>query len=167
MAKIKGIELKSINTYVTPEDHLVFSANIYMDNKKVGEAYDDGWGGDTSYRFYKEGVKEEIISRAKDFYNDNPEMFCNINEEDYMYLDNIIDDLSQLKYLEKIAKKDTKKGQKFLVYVQTELNNFNNGDILTCSNWNDNVKNKVVKNIEEKNEKIIKLYVFEDGKVDL
>jgi|GEM_PF-4794825 len=106
MAKIKGIQLKAVN-YFRGHDGYGVSANLYLDNKKIGEILDDGWGGGFQIHIEQKEKEEILKERVKRYFDENPSEFPEVEI--------FLDDLLNLSNLEKDWKKMVKDGLPILV----------------------------------------------------
>lgn len=100
MAKIKGIEVKALKMFRSRNGY-GFEANIYLNNKKIGNAYDEGVGGEMTIRILPE-YREDFSTIVSDYYNENPSTFDGE--------DSFIEELIALKENENSFKKLIKKG---------------------------------------------------------
>lgn len=107
MATIKGIGFKALKSFQTG-DGVGFSANLYMDNKKVGFAQDQGCGGEVEFHILKPEDRAEYSKRVQEYYKENPAEMD--NEYDF------INELYEITETEKQFKKNAKKG--FPIIIQ-------------------------------------------------
>lgn len=73
MAKINGIELKAVKNFEGMEGY-GFSANIYMDGKKVGTIMDRADGGCYYYSFTSKENEKQIMERVKSYFTVHPQL---------------------------------------------------------------------------------------------
>lgn len=78
MASVNGVSLKAIKTFEGAEG-MGFTANIYIDGKKVGFVRDDAWGGSYDYDFSNDDGEKLLTARAKEWYDRYP-------EDDFMFV---------------------------------------------------------------------------------
>ena len=72
MVSINGISLKSVRTFEGAEG-TGFSANIFIDGKKIGSVLDDAWGGSYVYNYDSKEGEDLLYSRLKEWYDKHPE----------------------------------------------------------------------------------------------
>ena len=116
MATIKGIGMKAVKTFKT-WDGVGFTANLYMDNKKIGIAQDEGHGGEVEFHILKPEHREEYSRRVKEYYEENPSSMN--NEYDF------INELYEAWETEKTFKSNTKKG--FPITIQMSFHKRTDG----------------------------------------
>lgn len=78
MASTKGVSLKAIKTFEGCEG-TGFSANMYVDGKKIGSVTDSAYGGQMDFFFDSKEGEKLFETRVKAYVDDYP-------EEDWMYL---------------------------------------------------------------------------------
>jgi hypothetical protein len=107
------IELKNVHfSERMSEETNAFTADLYINGKKVGEASNRGQGGPTDYF----GITKEdkaLIAEAEAYCQQLPEHRFTIGDEEHLYknsLEDVIDDLLT-KYLEA---KDQKKNERLM-----------------------------------------------------
>lgn len=111
MAKINGVEIKAIKTFIDHEGAEVAQANVYINGKKVGFWSQDSWGGPDNYY----GIEDIIIEKAKLFKEG-----CPSNAKYYDFQndpDIFMNHLLQLAEDEKLFKKYIKDGFSTLLIV--------------------------------------------------
>lgn len=101
MAKINGVEMKAIKTFVDHEGAQIAQANIYLNGKKLGLWSQDAWGGPDHY----DGFEDVIIDRAKAFKDGCP--------KDAKYYDFLDDPDIFMSYLLELSE-DEKRYKKYL-----------------------------------------------------
>lgn len=109
MASIKGIQLKALKMYQTPSG-TDFSANLYIDNKKVGQTVDVGDGGPIRIHFDKPEAQGVFEERMKTYFEENP---TDVDGED-----DFIVELIHLFEAEQMYKKNVKKDAHILITMQ-------------------------------------------------
>lgn len=121
MASIKKITLKSIKHW-KGHDWQGTEADIYLDNKKIGHYYDDGWGGPPSIEFGDDGTAgsgkeanarygktaqeraEEVNGIVAEYFKERPDSIILDGLSEFFY------DLIDLCDSERTFKKAMKKG---------------------------------------------------------
>ena len=111
MASIKGVTLKAIKSF-NGHDGQGFNANIYLDNKKIGEISDDGWGGGYQYDFNNKMNEAVFKERMKAYFNEYPSEF----EE----MDIFIYDILSLVGYEQAWKKAVKGKRPLLIVLESK-----------------------------------------------
>ena len=126
MAKILGVQLKSRKTWEAREG-LGCTANIYMDNKKIGTFYDAGDGGCVDINIDTPEARNELARRAKKYFEKYPFDTTGLDEtkldgktfeEKYNFLvdtESFINEVDALYEREQFWKKQVKKGFKILL----------------------------------------------------
>jgi hypothetical protein len=105
MAKIAGIELKAVKQFVG-HDGYGFEATVYMDGKRIGHAFDGAYGGEIELRIDRP-FDEEYTKRAAAYFAKNPTVYA---ENVYAQRTWLLEELLRLKEIEKVFKKNIKKG---------------------------------------------------------
>lgn len=111
MAKINGVELKAIKSFLDHEGMQIHQGNVYIDGKKAGFFTNDSWGGPNTYNFdqsifsdkikdFQKGFTDEY--KYKEFYDD-PDIF--------------IETLLEFNARQKEYKKAVKKGYSNMILV--------------------------------------------------
>lgn len=108
MASINGVQLKAIKHFETTRG-VGFTASIYIDNKKVGIASDEGRGGMVDTHFVKHENAALFSERAKAYYESNPSVMES-NEQ-------FIEELLHFAEEELTFKKNEKKGFPILIVM--------------------------------------------------
>lgn len=130
MAKIKGIQLKAVKSFETM-DGFAISANVYLNNKKVGEIIDEGNGGGMYGHFNGPKIEEELATIVKKFYEENPRYFIIKPKNNLGWIIEFIEsELLELHDIEKEFKKNSKKGFGIMLFLSTHSrmeDPFNNG----------------------------------------
>lgn len=134
MASINGIQLKAIKTTRGMEG-TGFTANIYLDGKKVGEVFDTADGGCYNYSYCDNEKKQKVIERIKEHFEKHPPVdtfkvystpienidMGNLPREAYSDMlepdDCFFSELYVLNLREKDYKKNCKKGYPVLVFI--------------------------------------------------
>lgn len=106
MAAIKGVQLKSVKTFESRNGY-GFSANLYINNKKVGVVGDEGRGGETDISIIKKEDRETFYQIVQQYYQENPA------DSNASY--DFVEELLGLSEMEKIFKNNLKKGFTALV----------------------------------------------------
>ena len=110
MAKINGIEVKSVKSYVGHEG-LCYQGNVYKNGKKLGFWSQDGHGGPDDFDF-DESLLDEACSNFKEgFPDDYPYKEFSDSKEVFMH------ELVELKNTEKDCNKEFKKGYPAIYYM--------------------------------------------------
>jgi len=110
-----NIELKNIKIAEhLSEETTAFTADIFVNGKKVGYARNDGRGGCTDYNRYPGDGNMEVIKQAEEFCKTLPQkvyppMFGQPELRIDMNLEEFIDDIIEKKLLEKANAKLKKK----------------------------------------------------------
>ena len=111
MAKINDFQLKGVKMFQGRDGYGV-NANLYYKGKKVAFVLDEGCGGmlDIDYVYVdhskREEISKEIEKEAREYYKRNPKHLLNPK----MQILDLVEDLLKLDYLEKVYKKELKKG---------------------------------------------------------
>lgn len=113
MASIKGYSLKAIKTFLGQEGY-GFSANIYLNKKKIGFVYDNADGGQLSINI-DNALYGDFETAVKKYYVEHPATF----EGEDMF----IEELFALTEQEKDYKKMVKKGYPVFMVVSYEKRN--------------------------------------------
>lgn len=103
MAKINGIEVKNVKTFLDHEGCQIAQGNVYYKGKKLGFWSQDSWGGPDNFDFDTSILKDEVEA-----YKNSGRV-----EEKYKTifdLDILMYNLLKLKDVEKEYKKCVKKG---------------------------------------------------------
>lgn len=109
MAKIKGVELKSITKFKGHEGETLVEGNIYLDGKKIGFFSQDVTGGDPQIDINDENNKNQFHERVIEY-------FKNSKEPSFLHTPIIfLEELAQFSLLEKGYKQWVKKGYYALV----------------------------------------------------
>jgi len=160
MAKIKGIQLKSVKDFVGREGY-GFSANIYLDNKNVGEVLDTANGSGEFEFHYKDKSQTEILARlSKEYFKENPKYMLYFDEkgsersQNEGYISDMVEELKLLTFVEKAYKKYTKQGFPITIFVEFNERNkdimdsdYNSEEafVLGAKVWDDAMKAKLKK----------------------
>ena len=119
------IELRNTKVNLTfSEETTMFHADLYVDNKKVGYAENEGHGGSTNYNWISTNTSsreenQRIIEEAETYCKSLPPIttsFGNLGMNLENYIDEIIDTYVEKKEKEKFFKKIGKTMEKCLVY---------------------------------------------------
>lgn len=113
MAIINGVELKSVKEGYGHERNGL-EASIYLDGKKVGDVYNDGVGGCNGYywgvmkngKFVHNDAEQVITERMDAFYKG-----CSEGIPKFEAIDSFIEQILELKWIEKQFTSMIKKGQ--------------------------------------------------------
>ena len=85
MAKIKGIEIKSLKKFKGREWDENYQGNIYLNGKKIGFWSQDSHGGCDIFDFDDKESREKFIKVVKDYYDSNPyKIYYNMTLEEFM-----------------------------------------------------------------------------------
>ena len=115
MAKIYGVELKNIRKTVGMEGE-GFTANIYLDGKKIGQCADYGDGGEINIYYDDRTVAPLLESRIRTYFDKYPE------EKDFLETTDIfLYKVFSLKEMETMFKKYQKQGYPVMVHVDFPL----------------------------------------------
>lgn len=111
MAKINGVEIKAIKTFIDHEGAEVAQANVYINGKKVGFWSQDSWGGPDNYY----GIEDVITQKAKLFKDGCPSdaRYYDFQDDPDIFMDHLL----RLAEDEKLFKKYTKDGFSTLLIV--------------------------------------------------
>lgn len=118
MAKIFGIQLKAVRSYMTSDGYAVF-ANVYLKNKMVGEIYDEGVGAGLWGSFKSKEIENELIEIVKKYYEKYPTFAINSSRSDFGMLMDFFDDFLLLCDVEKDYKSNCKKGFPITLLLKT------------------------------------------------
>jgi hypothetical protein len=135
MAKVFGVQMKAIKKWES-RDGFGLSANVYLDNKKVGTYFDNGDGSMPDLRLDNYSETLPILKqRAKQYFEKYPvdATGLELDDEDileirYPFLfdeDAFIEEVLRITENEKICKKEFKKG--FKIVVLTDYPTFAKG----------------------------------------
>ena len=104
------VQLKNVKANLSMSDEtLCFSASIYIDGKKVGEAMNHGCGGPTEYHFTDHTILESFEAYAKGLPSETIEiegqepLTMEMNGENL--IDTLIDEYMEAQEKKKMAKK--------------------------------------------------------------
>lgn len=144
MAKMYGVEIKSMRTFIGHEGECA-QGNVYYNGKLLGFWSQDAWGGPDRFDF-----DEHLIDEAVEKYK----LFLPKDNILFQFVDAacLLDEIVQLSYMEKKFKKYTAKGYHTVVKVDNGM-----GYSLGAFNYtNDRDINKYVNNLigKMKNPKI-------------
>ncbi|KAI4453244.1 s-adenosylmethionine synthetase [Holotrichia oblita] len=105
MAKIKGYELKKVETWTGREGYGL-NADIYCDGKKVGAVTDDASGGEVDLEFVSQPEKDKINEAAEKYFKETNDY------EEYkdVLIEEFINAILDLRQAEKEYKKFLSKG---------------------------------------------------------
>lgn len=116
MANIKGVELKGTKK-TSGREGCGFTANVYLNNKKVGDVADYGDGSICLSINMKKEDENKAKEIAKSYYTQCPKWGVKV-EDDYI-LNDFFRELYELKENETVYKKQVKKGfDKMLILSQ-------------------------------------------------
>ena len=125
MARIYGVQMKAIKQWEA-RDGIGTSANIYIDNKKVGTFYDAGDGGCVDINIDTAEARQKLEERTKKYFENFPfdktgiekKGFTGDFDKKYSFLTNseaFLEEVYNLQNNENFFKKNVKKGFKMLV----------------------------------------------------
>lgn len=151
MAKIKNIEVKSLNYYPTRRG-VSFSGNIYYKNKKVGTFDNNGNGEETNVFIQNPEVRNELFLIAKDYYSKNPIFYSPDYDDRSLLIELIEGELLTLQENENSFKKNLKNGFPITLYLMSHFreedpylgtNDCKLPEIIGVKVWNEKVKEKI------------------------
>ena len=146
MAKIFGVEVKSVKNIVDHEGCLIHAGDIFLDGKKIGSWADDYMAGPADYNVPDTDYKV-LVERANRFYdiyawNDGKtERDASIFKGDP---DILISALIELKEQEKEFKKCLKKGYKSMIVISGPYGQYSYWYInAVYSDWDSRFKQQI------------------------
>lgn len=151
MAKIMGLELKGVKTFMGMEGYGL-NANLYLNGKKVAFVLDEGNGGELSISFTDNTKRDEVFAIAQKYYEKYPKFM--LSDNNWAKLNELIEELYALYETEKYFKKQSKKGYSAVVevhYIKRMDDFFKNYDpkkkdcMLAFAKWDDNAKEQLLK----------------------
>jgi len=107
MAKIKGIQLKAMKLNFG-HDGTGLKGNVYMDNKRIGEILDEGFGG---------GMEIDIMDTKVDEFKKRVDTYIAQNEIILSPSEHFIEELAKLSWMEKTYKQFVKGGCPILLHM--------------------------------------------------
>lgn len=110
MAKIKGYELKKVETWTGREGYGL-NADIHLAGKKIGRIEDDAGGGEVDLEFISPQEKEKINVAATAYFKETGKA----EEYDGVIIEEFINAIFDLKETEKHYKRMAKKGLQVMV----------------------------------------------------
>lgn len=119
MAKIYGMELKSVKDFEGKQGN-GFSANLYLNGKKMATCLDEANGGQLEITFETKLSKEklkDLYTTVNKYYEDYPKYIIS-DANDYGKLLEMVEEIYSLKENENHFKKQVKKGAKGIVEVR-------------------------------------------------
>ena len=105
MAKINNFQVKGIKIFEGRGGYGL-NANLYYKGKKVAFVLDEGNGGQLDIRFNSREIEEEAEKEAREYYKRNPKYLLYPK----MQIGDLVEELVELSDIEKVYKKQTKKG---------------------------------------------------------
>jgi hypothetical protein len=117
MAKIMGLELKAVKTFLG-SDGYGLNANLYLNGKKVAFVLDEGRGGESEVTFTDKSKEDEVFAIAQRYYEKYPKFLLHDNKWAKLY--ELLEELYALYETEKYFKKQSKKG--YLAVVEVRYN---------------------------------------------
>lgn len=117
MAKIMGLELKAVKTFLG-SDGYGLNANLHLNGKKVAFVLYEGRGGELEVTFTDKLKEDEIFAIAQRYYEKYPKFFLHDNKWARLY--ELFEELYALYEIEKYFKKQSKKG--YLTVVEVRYN---------------------------------------------
>ena len=109
------VQLKNIKTNLTfSEETIMFNADLYIDNKKIGYCNNDGRGGNTNY-YGNTKEDYQIISECEEYFKSLPKKKHTVDGNNYEFnqtLESEIDDIISKYVDDKEKKKFQKKIEK-------------------------------------------------------
>lgn len=149
MAKIYNVQLKAIKSHMTSDGYATY-ANVYLDNKLVGEIYDDGVGAGMWAHFKSKEIEEKLADIARRFYKNFPTYVINESRSDFgMIIDFLEEEVLFLTELEKHFKNNVKKGFPITLVLKTHTreenpfairDTYSSPEILAAKKWNKEVE---------------------------
>lgn len=115
MAKIMGLELKAVKTFLG-SDGYGLNANLYLNGKKVAFVLDEGNGGELNISFTDNTKRDEVFAIAQKYYEKYPKFM--LSDNNWAKLNELIEELYALYETEKYFKKQSKKGYSAVVEVR-------------------------------------------------
>lgn len=115
MAKIMGLELKSVKTFIGTDGYGL-NANLYYKGKKVAFILDKGNGGPLNIQFMPNVKQEDIFDIAQKYYEKYPKFM--LYDTAWGKLEDFVEELYALYETEKYFKKQVKKGFPIVVEVR-------------------------------------------------
>lgn len=106
MAKIMGLELKAVKTFIG-SDGYGLNANLYYKGKKVAFVLDEGNGGELMVYFADKDKQEKVLAVANRYYEKYPKYL--FHDTDWAKLTELVEELYDLYETEKYFKKSLKK----------------------------------------------------------
>ena len=116
MASIYGVELKKVKTWEGLEG-MGLQANVYINNKCVGQVTDDAYGGDFRYDFDTTELDNKANEYRVKIWNKLPENkdYVHLYKDGLGFTDQFIDEIYTLLIAEKSWKKAQKTQWKHLI----------------------------------------------------
>lgn len=151
MAKIMGLELKAVKTFLG-SDGYGLNANLYFNGKKVAFVLYEGRGGELEVTFTDKSNEDAVFAIAQRYYEKYPKFFLHDNKWAKLY--GLFEELYALYETEKYFKKQSKKGYSAVVevhYIKRMDDFFKNYDpkkkdcMLAFAKWDDNAKEQLLK----------------------
>ena len=109
MAKIYGVEIKTYKGFMGM-DNMAFTANLYMDDSKIGTVSNEGYGGSNNIVFNTEESEKAFRTRVKQYFDKYPHQFASA--------DWFINELLELQEFERLFKEESKKGRGILMVMR-------------------------------------------------
>lgn len=150
MAKIMGLELKAVKTFIG-SDGYGLNANLYYKDKKVAFVLDEGNGGELMVYFADKDKQEKVLAVANRYYEKYPKYL--FHDTDWTKLTELVEELYDLYETEKYFKKSLKKGFSVVVeirYCKRMDNPLDNYDpakqdcMVALKTWNEKVKQDIL-----------------------
>ena len=111
MAKINGVEIKNLKSFLDHEECLCYQGNVYLNGKKLGFWSQDSWGGPDIFSF-----DDALLDDAcNSFYEGTPESHPSrfVFKEKDVFMSKVVD----IKEIEKTCRKLFKGGCPAVYYV--------------------------------------------------
>jgi hypothetical protein len=117
MAKINGVEIKNLKSFVGHEG-ICYQGDVWLDGKKLGFWSQDSWGAICDDFGFDTSVLDTVCKNYQDGFPDAYQYkeFCADKET-------FLNDLVILKEIEKDCKKNFKKGYKTVIYMTDGFHN--------------------------------------------
>lgn len=158
MTKIYGVQLKAIKSHMTSDGYATY-ANVYYNNKKCGEIYDDGVGAGMWAHFDSKEIEEELATVARKFYENFPTYVINESRSDFgMIIDFLEEEVLFLTELEKDYKSNAKKGFPVTLLLRThsreenpfaKMDQYKSPIILGVARWDKDIEEYIRKKYPE------------------
>lgn len=134
-----------------------FTANLYLNNKKVSEILDSADGSyEFEYYIKEKSITKELIKLCKEYYKENPTSYVHYSEKgsEEGLISEIIRELMLFNFIEKNFKKYAKKGLPITIGIDFNTRtakyydpgySFENTIIAGVKQWDDEMKESLKK----------------------